>query len=198
MICASFIKSKINKTLTYGHLKCGKCYACRMNKAREWALRLHWEDKMHAFSQFVTMTYAEENCHWKISKFDGEPRKNIHYKDGTQFINSIRQAMKREGHPDIIRYFMICEYGKKNTRHAHWHVMLWGCPYDVNRLRRIWNKGNVHVGYIQPQSIAYVSGYTWKRQDEYVNKHGLNPEKPFMSKGKERGTGLGFNYVKQD
>ena len=173
MICEKYYRHRVKDYLTYKFIKCEKCYACRMNKAMEWTLRIHWEDKLHHFRQFVTLTYSPDKVHWRVSKHDGVKRKNGNYKDGTQFINSVRKAMKRDGHPDKIRYYMIMEYGKKRTRHPHFHVILWGCPYHQNRLQRIWNKGLVHVGKIEPASINYVSGYTWKRQDAYVNKHGL-------------------------
>ena len=197
MICEHYYKRKALGRLNETRIRCGKCYACRMKKAQEWTFRIQWEDKMHHFRQFVTLTYSEDNVDYKVSKHDGVKRKNANYKDGPQFINSIRQAMKREGHPDKVRYFMIVEYGKKRTRHPHYHIILWGCPYNVNRLQRIWGKGMVHVGKIEPKSIAYVSGYTWKRQDKYTNKHGLTPERCWMSKGSKKSglKGLGYNYV---
>ena len=117
-----------------------------------------------------------------------------------QFINSLRQKMKRAGHLDKLRYYQICEYGGKRTRRCHWHTLLWGCPLSKNEIAQSWAKGRVDVGEIEPASIQYVSGYTWKRQDAHVIKHGLNPERAFMSKGSKKSgfKGIGYNYVEKN
>ena len=41
-------------------LPCGQCMECRINKAREWSVRLVHEAKMHERSSFLTLTYNDD------------------------------------------------------------------------------------------------------------------------------------------
>ena len=50
----------------YGHgniipLPCGKCLACKLSKAREWAVRCVLEASMYEENCFVTLTYDDEH-----------------------------------------------------------------------------------------------------------------------------------------
>ena len=40
---------------------CGKCFACRIKKRREWSLRLYHELEMWDDAQFTTLTYADDS-----------------------------------------------------------------------------------------------------------------------------------------
>ena len=48
-------------SLEFAHfqLPCGKCLACRLERARQWAVRGFHEAQMHPHSSFITLTYAD-------------------------------------------------------------------------------------------------------------------------------------------
>ena len=50
----------------YGHgsiipLPCGSCLACRINHAKEWAVRCVLESVYHSDNYFITLTYDDEH-----------------------------------------------------------------------------------------------------------------------------------------
>lgn len=177
--------------------KCGHCHACRMNKAIEWNFRIHWEDKEHQISQFITLTYNNQNVPIRIGKKG--PVLTLFPDDYQRFLHRVRKLAERKYKwKDKIRYFLVGEYGKKYKR-PHYHIILWDSPLSEKDLNNCWdNKGLIHVGTVTGESISYVSGYTWKRQDEYVRKSGAHPEFMRMSKGRNKGEGIGINYLKSN
>lgn len=177
--------------------KCGHCHACRMNKAIEWNFRIHWEDKDHVIAQFLTLTYDSKNVPIKIVK--DKPVLTLRPDDITKFLHRVRKTAKRKyDSKRKIRYFLVGEYGKKYKR-PHYHIILWDSPLSETDLLNCWdNKGLIDVGNVTAASISYVSGYTWKRQDEYVRKSGVTPEFMRMSKGRNKGEGIGINYLKSN
>ena len=42
-------------------LPCGRCIGCRLERSRQWALRLVHEKRFHEESAFITLTYDENN-----------------------------------------------------------------------------------------------------------------------------------------
>lgn len=42
-------------------LPCGRCIGCRLERSRQWALRLTHEKRFHAESAFITLTYDENH-----------------------------------------------------------------------------------------------------------------------------------------
>jgi hypothetical protein len=172
--------------------KCGKCYACRKNKSIEWIFRIHWEDKKHIFSQFLTLTYSPEHVPTKIR--NNQLVYELHYPDVQLFLKNLRRKIDYAGFKTKIRYFIVGEYGKKFKR-PHYHIILWGNPLPENTIQKTWDKGFIHIGQVEPASINYVSGYTQKKQPTYISKTGVPPEFTKMSKGRKRGEGIGTNYL---
>ena len=42
-------------------LPCGRCIGCRLERSRQWALRLTHENRFHDKSAFITLTYDEDH-----------------------------------------------------------------------------------------------------------------------------------------
>lgn len=42
-------------------LPCGKCIECRLEYARQWAVRCVHEAQMHSRNAFITLTYSDEH-----------------------------------------------------------------------------------------------------------------------------------------
>lgn len=161
-------------------LPCGQCIGCRLERSRQWAMRIMHEAQLHRESWFVTLTYEEE-------------RTDLCYADFQAFMRRLRRARKK----DRIRFYVGGEYGSEKSR-PHWHAILFGLslpdrktlasnldrrvrtvfdfdrnggmesnrrsPIDViywlsPELERIWSHGFVLVGNLTFESAAYTARY---------------------------------------
>jgi len=153
---------------------CGKCAFCGATRRSDWALRLHYEGRLHYGSKFITLTYA--NCHlvWR----DGHPQ--LHRRHTQLFFKRLRKAGYK------LRYYGVGEYGCQTFR-PHYHVLLFGdVPEDV--IRSAWDYGEVHIGSVTQQSIMYCLSYM------------INSKHWKLSKGRVRtfnmmSKGIGKNYL---
>ena len=65
-------------------LPCGRCHGCRVEKSKQWAIRLQNESRLHAVSCFLTLTYDDENL----------PEGNTLVKEHAQkFIRALRDTL---------------------------------------------------------------------------------------------------------
>lgn len=183
---------------------CGKCLACRVNKAREWTIRLTHEAN---FSQtqpiFITLTYDEEHL----------PTLGVRKEDVQDFISDLRKVCGSG-----IRYFIGSEYGEAeaSTHRPHYHGLLFNVPtwiwqspcagasrviqirgkansisYGSTALNDIWKRGFVVVGAFHPRRAGYLAHY-------YVDKacapEGMSPNFSLMSTR----PGIGSQYALDD
>lgn len=167
-------------------LPCGKCVGCRMDRAKQWKIRVTHECQDHEESHFITLTYDDD--HLPVNEF-GEPY--IERRDVQLFMKNLRHRC-----PDHdARVFGCMEYGELYHR-PHAHAILW-CkvpdliPYSFGKwvspmLTRAWRdfsgdgkpRGNVIVERCEPNTIAYVAGYVEKKQADPF--YGSYPVKPFL------------------
>ena len=154
MQCASPINIKNPSPGTNNRITvpCGRCAACLTNRRSQWYVRLYFENKNSKNSAFITLTYNEENVttnDWGI--------KSLNKSDIQLFMKRFRKNINFPG----IKYFLTSEYGTETFR-PHYHMLLFNLPL-VNDLRSIleksWQKGFVHIGKVQEESINYCTGY---------------------------------------
>lgn len=140
-------------------LPCGRCIGCRLERSRQWAVRIMHESSLHDVSSFVTLTYDAEHV---------DPRGSLCYRDYQLFMKRVRKEL------GPVRFFMCGEYGKENGR-PHFHAALFGVwlsdfkywrksvsgfkLYRSATLERLWAKGNVEVGSLTFESAAYMARY---------------------------------------
>lgn len=143
-------------------LPCGKCIECRLEYARQWAVRCVHEAQIHPENVFLTLTYNEENL----------PKK-LEYKHFQDFMKRLRKA-----YGDNINYFVTGEYGEK-TKRPHWHAIIFNwSPKDLQYFRsnergdkiyksanldKLWQKGHTEVGSVTFESAGYVARYASKK-----------------------------------
>jgi len=96
-------------------LPCSKCIECRLEYARQWAIRCVHEAKMHEDNSFITLTYSNNNL--KSDK--------LIYKDYQDFMKRLRSS---NPHKEI-GMFVTGEYGEK-TKRPHWHALLFNYRPD--------------------------------------------------------------------
>lgn len=179
---------------TNNSVPCRKCIECKLDNAKEWAIRSALECKSSEDNWFVTLTYADQ--------FIPVNKKGIFtcsYSDLSRFIESLRKVFTRQGIKNI-KYLASSEYGSRTNR-PHYHLCFFnlplddleptgersnlGHPYFVSKLvDKIWNKGIHKIGRVTYQSAGYVARYTIKKLKNLdYEKLGIEPEKLFMSKG---------------
>lgn len=142
---------------------CRKCLPCRLNSAREKAIRcLH--EAMDRPGIFLTLTYDDENL--------TSPR--LQYSDYQKFMKRLRFRV-----PDVkFSYMVTGEYGEK-TKRPHWHAILYGLwPEDAKKepgaddahptftsklISECWPQGRHNFGEITLDSASYVARYAAKK-----------------------------------
>lgn len=179
---------------TNNSVPCRKCIECKLDNAKEWAIRSALECKYSKDNWFITLTYSDE-----FIPVNDKGIFTVRYKDLRQFLKSLREYFRRR---DIkkIKYLASSEYGSRTNR-PHYHICFFGLPLDdleltgeksnlghpyfVSKLvERIWGKGIHKIGRVTYQSAGYVSRYTLKKVKKLdYEKLGIEPEKLYMSKG---------------
>ena len=154
--------------------ECRKCLPCRLNIAREKAVRCVHEAAMHDDNIFLTLTY--DDAHLASPRLD--------YRDFQLFMMRLREKVTR-GITDkslrdslYIPYMVTGEYGEKNKR-PHWHAILFNYSpsdavykysthsgervFDSAELSSLWGKGNLEFGSVTIESAGYVARYAAKK-----------------------------------
>lgn len=195
-------------------LPCGRCIGCRLERSRQWAVRMLHESKMHDESSFVTLTYDESHV----------PADNsLSLRDCQLFLKRLREKVGK------FRYFLAGEYGevcecclkgKKACRcvgkrrfmlgRPHYHAIIFGYGFPDKKplsllsgssrvsssqiLEDTWGKGFTTVGSVSSDSASYVAGYSVKKytgksaKDHYGH---MRPEFAVMS----RRPGIGRTWL---
>lgn len=184
-------------------LPCGKCVSCRLERSRQWSVRMYHEMLMASSpSSFVTLTYSPEKLPTDLS---------LDVRHWQLFAKRLRKRMGK------FRFYMCGEYGEKNRR-PHYHAMLFGLSfvdrklwkvergnqlYTSEILEKTWSHGFTSVGDASPATCAYVARYVQKKvgkphddvsAEDYIERYGrwndrtgefwtVRPEFATMSKG---------------
>lgn len=157
----TFSAKKRTKELAAFQLPCGQCLECRLEYARQWAIRCVHEAKMHKESCFITLTY--ENLE--------SPK--LQYEDFQKFMKKLRKLSLTP-----IGVFVTGEYGEQNKR-PHWHAIIFGWKpkdgkeaykntrgdqlYTSETLTKTWGKGKCDYGAVTFESAGYCARYAAKK-----------------------------------
>lgn len=162
------------------YFDCRKCLPCRLNQAREKAIRCYHEAKMHEENIFLTLTYDDK--HLESSR--------LIYSHFQTFMKDLRWHVGADPEKRI-SCMVTGEYGDKNKR-PHWHALLFNYrPSDSaykytsdrgdtvwhsRRLSDIWGKGACEFGSITLDSANYVARYAAKKLCHgYDGTHDFEP-----------------------
>lgn len=193
---------------------CGQCASCRLERSRQWALRIMHEASEHERNCFLTLTYDDDLAPGRVAPVSLQ-------KDHLQkFFKRCRKAGLR------FRYYACGEYGDELGR-PHFHVCMFGEDFSDEIfpwpfLRSLWKHGNVDVAQLEFESAAYVARYCMKKWttakqellledgllphysvvDETTGElHFIAPEFSVMSRGnashKGQGCGIGASYFRR-
>lgn len=142
---------------------CGRCTGCRLERSRQWAVRIMHEATLHDRSCFLTLTYDDEHlpasrsldvCHWQ------------------KFAKRVRRRV------GPFRFFHCGEYGDLRHR-PHYHACVFGIDFHGDRilepsrgfrlfssavLDELWGMGSMNrIGDLTFLSAAYVARYCLKK-----------------------------------
>lgn len=170
-------------------MPCGKCIECRLEYARNWAIRSIHEAQMHENNSFITLTYSEENlADGRLNYIDFQLfAKRLRDKIFQKFLKSYGrenwQLLSKEEKKDAFKpykigIFVTGEYGDK-TKRPHWHALIFNWrPDDLKKhyatdkgdqvytsdlLTETWGKGHAEIGQVTFESAGYVARYAAKK-----------------------------------
>lgn len=142
---------------------CNQCIGCRLDKARDWATRIHHEAQLHADNAFITLTYSPEHLPEDLS---------VSVREMQLFMKRLRKAVGK------VRFFGAGEYGSDLCR-PHYHVLIFGyafpdrvlwrqtpaghLTYRSPLLEKLWPFGFSEIGNVTHQSAGYVARYVTKK-----------------------------------
>lgn len=189
-----------NKNWEYMEVPCGKCMECRLEKSRQWAMRMVHEASLHEDNCYITLTYADKHLPLDNS---------INRRPFQLFMKRLRKLEEKEAaeenrEPRKIKYYMCGEYGEQFNR-PHYHACLFnydfpdkvpfkeknGHMYYVSaKLHKLWTTkiddpydpdygkwdsiGNHFIGNLTFESAAYVARYVTKKiNGEKATEHYL-------------------------
>lgn len=152
---------------------CGQCIGCRLERSRQWAVRIMHECQMHERNCFVTLTYEE------MPDFS-----TLVYRDFQLFMKDVRRKF------GPTRFFVAGEYGEEFNR-PHFHACLFGIDFRPGRVRfkktgggfyvdrssvleSLWPHGFSSVGELTFESAAYIARYVVKKvcgDEERASRH---------------------------
>lgn len=184
-------------------IPCGQCIGCRLEYARQWAIRAEHETKMHKENCFITLTYSPENL----------PQPEYPTLDKTHFVKFMKR-LRKSIEPKRVRYMMCGEYGEKGER-PHYHAILFGHDFLDKKLWKIqnehelfvseilsdlWGQGFCTVGTATFESCGYVARYVLKkakgeeqREEKYTNSElGMWREPEYMTTSRRPGIGAAY------
>lgn len=147
-------------------LPCGQCVGCRLERSRQWAVRIMHEAKCHEASCFLTLTYDDEHLPY---------RGQLVYRHFQLFMKKLRLRYA----PLKLRFYACGEYGEHTFR-PHYHCCLFGTAFYSDRkewkdsgsgyplyisesLDALWNKGHAYIGDLSWDSAGYVARYCLKK-----------------------------------
>lgn len=190
-------------------LPCGHCFGCKQERARQWAVRIMHESKMHDDNSFLTLTYDDEHIPTgRCSCVRSHGAGSVCVDDLQKFFKRLRERVK----PTRLRHFACGEYGEQLGR-PHYHAIVFGWfPSDAvlvkrsgelslwtsSLLRETWGFGHASVGSVSFDSASYVANYASKqiqtnREDEARRLAGRAREFVVMSRRK----GIGATWYEK-
>lgn len=155
-------------------IPCGQCIGCRLERARQWSMRLSHEAQFHEASSFLTLTYSPEHL---------PPSGSLSVDDLQRFQKRLRERLRAAAiaagtPPPRLRFFSVGEYGDQLSR-PHYHCILFGWDFRDTRkrwtlsrenqvyvsefLQDVWGLGHCYIGSVTPQSCGYVARYAMKK-----------------------------------
>lgn len=167
----SVVFQESKHTVKVFKVPCGQCDGCKLERARQWAVRCMHEASLYERNCFITLTYNDE--HLPLHGL-------LVYDEFQRFMKRLRKRFKGRR----VRFFMCGEYGEDHDR-PHFHACLFNFDFDdrvyfktspsgskiytSKILDSLWcgkggdSFGFATVGDVDFNSAGYVARYTLKK-----------------------------------
>ncbi|WNK12513.1 MAG: replication initiator protein [Microvirus sp.] len=189
-------------------IPCNNCMGCKLERSRQWAVRMNHEAKLWPQNSFITLTYSDEAVPIDYG---------LNLRHLQLFFKKLRKSL-----PHKIRFYACGEYGDLKGR-PHYHAIVFNHQfpdkilykkinnkphYTSQLLTDLWQHGHATTADFSFQSAAYVARYVTKKintkdtygADRYYRLspidgqiHSVKPEFAVMS----RRPGIGHKYLEQ-
>nr|QJB20666.1 MAG: replication initiator protein [Microvirus sp.] len=142
---------KYSKEFATFQLPCGKCISCRLENARQTAVRCVHEASMYEKNSFITLTYSEENLKspklvyrdfqlfvkkLRSQLYDNELKKIFPNARTQREARELARTLQRSTRVSLqekisVPVFVAGEYGDRKKR-PHWHAIIFNWrPDDI-------------------------------------------------------------------
>lgn len=129
-------------------IPCGQCIGCRLERSRQWAIRISHESSLYDHNCFITLTYMDKYCPSSL--------------DVREFQLFMKRLRKKFG--SGIRFFHCGEYGDLNQR-PHYHACLLNFDFPDKKLYYVNNGYNYYLSEslsdLWPYGIHLISDLTF-------------------------------------
>lgn len=163
-------------------LPCGKCAGCKLELARQWAVRLVHEKQMHQKASWLTLTMSDDyllQTRAHVTRARGKIiAASLDKKELQLFTKRLNEDVRRRSSKGV-KYFACGEYGE-HTHRPHYHIAVYGEDFSddryfyqhsksgnplwrSSRLDRLWPHGNADIGELTFETAAYTAAYTLKK-----------------------------------
>lgn len=183
---------------------CQQCVGCRLERARQWAVRCEHEMRRHDRNCFITLTFDDDHL-----PDDG----SICVRDMQLFMKRLRKKFGAG-----VRFYMCGEYGDQFGR-PHYHACLFNMDfpdkykwrvtangdtvYRSEILERLWPFGQSEIGSVTFESAAYIARYIMKKMTgelavryyEYVDSDGVVTDRVPEYTNMSRMPGIGSDWL---
>lgn len=139
-------------------LPCGRCIGCKLERSRQWAVRLMHEAQLHERTCFVTLTYKDASLPNTAARLQSQRAAVRQYRCRTVKPSRTRETRTHVALPEAaslskndlrkftqalnshvrrtfgvgVRYFACGEYGDK-THRPHYHIAIYGEDFSGDR-----------------------------------------------------------------
>ncbi|UDN67625.1 replication initiator protein [robinz microvirus RP_76] len=189
-------------------IPCNNCMGCKLERSRQWAVRMLHESKCWSQNSFLTLTYSDEEIPTDYG---------LNLRHFQLFMKRLRFSL-----PQKIRFYACGEYGDTTGR-PHYHAIIFNYDpadkikhavingnlhYTSESLSEAWTHGFATTADVTFDSCAYVARYVTKKiksadnfgADRYyrlspvdLQMHSVKPEFSVMS----RMPGIGHTYTQK-
>lgn len=136
---------------------------CKLERSRQWAVRLLHESKLYELNAFLTLTYSDETVPQDYS---------LNLRHLQLFLKRLRKSL-----PHRIRFYACGEYGDLLGR-PHYHALIFnhdfpdkkpfkiinGKPHYISEtLTNLWQLGHATTADVTYESAAYCARYVTKK-----------------------------------
>lgn len=148
-------------------LPCGKCIGCRLERSRQWAVRIMHEAQLYEDNCFVTLTFDDHHLSSECVN------RSLSKRHVQLFMKKLRQKFSDRK----IRFFYCGEYGE-NLGRPHYHLCLFNLDFSDKKLWSVrdghnyftsdvladlWPYGFCIISDLTFDSAAYVARYCVKK-----------------------------------